>query len=241
MATPIVKRMSTALHTIKASASHQINAVVVSSGLMNKTVKVRVGVQKWNKHIQKVCSQSLVYLILTFNEYNISYGRWERWKYILTLPRPQDFNHTSHLLVHDPASSLRTGDIISISPGWRVSKNVHHVVKHIIAPFGEPIEARPPVPTEEERLEMRIVKRRAKVNRRNEERGFKVDERWKVLDKLRERRVEGKEESAKWGSEIGGLGGRMKFWGMWWVDIYPLSWDGRSANPLLLNEWDEIL
>src|SRR6266536_5879385 len=33
---------------LAASASRQINAVVVSAGLMQKTVKVRVGVQKWN-------------------------------------------------------------------------------------------------------------------------------------------------------------------------------------------------
>jgi hypothetical protein len=39
---------------VAASASRQINAVVVSAGLMQKTVKVRVGVQKWNNHIRKV-------------------------------------------------------------------------------------------------------------------------------------------------------------------------------------------
>jgi hypothetical protein len=39
---------------VAASASRQINAVVVSAGLMEKTVKVRVGVQKWNNHIRKV-------------------------------------------------------------------------------------------------------------------------------------------------------------------------------------------
>ncbi|KAH8661630.1 hypothetical protein BGZ60DRAFT_455675 [Tricladium varicosporioides] len=122
--------MSHQVQKLAASASRQINAVVVSSGLMNKTVKVRIGVQKWNKHIQK------------------------------------DFNHTSHLLVHDPASSLRTGDIISISPGWRTSKNVHHVVREIIAPFGEPIEGRPPVPSEEERMAVREAKKAAKQERR---------------------------------------------------------------------------
>ncbi|CAG8954875.1 hypothetical protein HYFRA_00008562 [Hymenoscyphus fraxineus] len=129
-----------ALIATRASAQRQMNAVVVSSGLMDKTVKVRIGVQKWNKHIQK------------------------------------DFNHTQHLLVHDPASSLRTGDIISISSGWRVSKNVHHVVRSIIAPFGEPIEGRPPVPTEEERIAERARKKEEKEERRRVRNGGKVKE-----------------------------------------------------------------
>ncbi|RDL31845.1 uncharacterized protein BP5553_09247 [Venustampulla echinocandica] len=122
--------MSKQVQKLAASAQRQINAVVVSSGLMNKTVRARIGVQKWNNHIRK------------------------------------DFNHKQHVLVHDPASSLRTGDIISISPGWRVSKRVHHVVRNIIAPFGEPIEARPPVPSEEERMAERERKRAAKEERR---------------------------------------------------------------------------
>lgn len=39
-----------------AASKTNVNAVVVSSGLMEKTVKVRIGVQKWNNHIRKVCS-----------------------------------------------------------------------------------------------------------------------------------------------------------------------------------------
>jgi hypothetical protein len=42
------------IQKIAASVTRQTNAVVVSAGLMEKTVKVRVGVQKWNKHIGKV-------------------------------------------------------------------------------------------------------------------------------------------------------------------------------------------
>jgi hypothetical protein len=84
----------------------------------------------------------------------------------LTLDLSQDYNRTEHLMVHDPASSLRTGDIISISSGWRVSKNVHHVVRSILAPFGEPIEARPPVPTEEERMAQRVARHNAKKARK---------------------------------------------------------------------------
>lgn len=36
----------------------------------------------------------------------------------------------------------------------------------IIAPFGEPIEARPPVPTEEERLAEKAARKRIKDERR---------------------------------------------------------------------------
>jgi len=43
-----------AVHKVAASAARQINAVVVSAGLMAKTVKVRVGAQKWDGHIRKV-------------------------------------------------------------------------------------------------------------------------------------------------------------------------------------------
>ena len=78
----------------------------------------------------------------------------------------QYFSRHESLLVHDPRSSLRAGDIIEISPGWRVSKDVRHVVNKIIAPFGEPIEARPPIPTVEERIEERLRKKAEKDARR---------------------------------------------------------------------------
>jgi small subunit ribosomal protein S17 len=68
--------------------------------------------------------------------------------------------------VHDPRSSLRLGDVIAIEPGWRVSKHVRHVVSRIIAPFGDPIEARPPVPSLEERVEERERRRAEKEARR---------------------------------------------------------------------------
>jgi small subunit ribosomal protein S17 len=69
-------------------------------------------------------------------------------------------------MVHDPNSSLRAGDIVAISPGWRTSKHTRHVVKHIIAPFSTPLEERPPVPTETERVAVREAKRVAKAERR---------------------------------------------------------------------------
>lgn len=43
---------------------------------------------------------------------------------------------------------------------------MHHVVSSIIAPFGSPIAARPPVPTLEERLQTRIERQRLKDLRR---------------------------------------------------------------------------
>jgi small subunit ribosomal protein S17 len=43
-------------------------------------------------------------------------------------------------------------------------------VNSILAPFGEPIDARPPVPTLEERLQEREAKRRLKEQRRREKR-----------------------------------------------------------------------
>jgi ribosomal protein S17 len=37
-----------------APIARSINAVVVSAGLMQKTVKVRIGTKKWHSHIGKV-------------------------------------------------------------------------------------------------------------------------------------------------------------------------------------------
>lgn len=53
--------------------------------------------------------------------------------------------------MHDPNNSLRTGDVVEILSGWRTSKSKRFIVNRIIAPFGPPIDARPPVPTAEER------------------------------------------------------------------------------------------
>lgn len=41
-------------HIADLKPGRDITAVVVSAGLMQKTVKVRVGTQKWNSHIRKV-------------------------------------------------------------------------------------------------------------------------------------------------------------------------------------------
>ncbi|KAM3072040.1 hypothetical protein ACMFMG_008502 [Clarireedia jacksonii] len=160
--------------------SRQINAVVVSSGLMQKTVKVRVGQQKWNNHIRK------------------------------------KFNLKKHLLVHDPRSSLRTGDIISITPGTRYSKSVSHVVTSIIAPFGSPIEERPAIPTAEERAKERAIRQGKWA-----EWGFEEDPRgvegsewfvegWKEAEKKRKEAKEAKWEANKARKEKLGANGEGK-------------------------------
>ncbi|EON67917.1 hypothetical protein W97_07414 [Coniosporium apollinis CBS 100218] len=103
--------------------SRTLNGVVVSAGKMQKTVKVRIAAQEWNKHIRK------------------------------HLPAPYT------VLVSDPSSSVREGDIIALASGWRASKTVRHVVTSIIAPFGPPLSARPALPTEAERMAARTAKR----------------------------------------------------------------------------------
>ncbi|KAK4140094.1 uncharacterized protein C8A04DRAFT_40183 [Dichotomopilus funicola] len=70
-------------------------------------------------------------------------------------------------LVHDPNNSLRLGDIVAITPGWRTSQSKRHVIKHIIAPgSGVPIEDRPEIPTELERTAKRETERALKDTRR---------------------------------------------------------------------------
>lgn len=91
-----------------------LTGVVVSAGKMDRTVKVRVGAQKWNKQVQK------------------------------------HFTKPNNFLVHDPNNSIRTGDIVSITGGWKTSRSKRHVVQSIIRPAGVPIEERPPLPSQEE-------------------------------------------------------------------------------------------
>lgn len=68
--------------------------------------------------------------------------------------------------MHDPNTSLRTGDVVSIRPGWPTSQHKRHVVNKIIAPFGVPIDQRPPVPDIEELIVLREAKKAAKDERR---------------------------------------------------------------------------
>ena len=110
---------------------HELHGVVVSARLMQKTVKVRIGSQKWNTIVNKT------------------------------------FSNPKEVLVHDANSSLRKGDVVSIAPGWRTSQGKRHYVKQIIAPYGEPIESRPPVLPLSELIERYETKRAAKAERKN--------------------------------------------------------------------------
>jgi small subunit ribosomal protein S17 len=117
-----------AASTASTTPPRLLNAIVVSAGLMQKTVKARVATVKFDRHIRKVSAP------------------------LACQPADgQNYKRTKHVLVHDERTSLRTGDVIAIAPGWRVSRHKRHVVDHIVAPFGEPVEARPAVETLVER------------------------------------------------------------------------------------------
>lgn len=76
----------------------------------------------------------------------------------------------THFLVADPRNSLREGDVIEFASGFPKSRTVHHVVERIVAPFGTPIDQRPPVMSREERDTAREEKRAAKWERREQRR-----------------------------------------------------------------------
>lgn len=78
----------------------------------------------------------------------------------------QYFKKPEKHLVHDPNNSLRTGDVVEILSGWRTSKSKRFIVNRIIAPFGPPIDARPPVPTAEERETELALRTKAKKERK---------------------------------------------------------------------------
>ena len=46
--------MQNAVQNTLQTSGRAINAVVTSAGLMQKTVKVRIGTKKWNKKVRKV-------------------------------------------------------------------------------------------------------------------------------------------------------------------------------------------
>ncbi|KZF21874.1 nucleic acid-binding protein [Xylona heveae TC161] len=80
------------------------------------------------------------------------------------------FSKPTHYLVRDPNNSTREGDIVRIAAGFRVSKQVRHVVTAIIAPFGDTLRSRPHVPSEAKRQRQLEAKRHAKLARRAERR-----------------------------------------------------------------------
>ncbi|KAI0467248.1 hypothetical protein F4859DRAFT_518199 [Xylaria cf. heliscus] len=128
-------------------AAKEMHGIVVSAGLMDKTVKVRLGGQRWEQRVHK-------------------------W-----------FKEPRYKLVHDPRNSLRQGDVVAITPSWRESQHVRHVVKHIIAPYGGVgIDERPPIPTIEERAAELNAKRQKKAEARALRR--RVDEAVQAAERL---------------------------------------------------------
>ncbi|EUC42560.1 hypothetical protein COCMIDRAFT_7890 [Bipolaris oryzae ATCC 44560] len=77
---------------------------------------------------------------------------WNK-KFRKHFPAPRNY------LVRDPNNSLVEGDVVRIASGHRTSTAIHHVVTSIVAPFGEPVENRPPVLTEAQLDEQRIKDR----------------------------------------------------------------------------------
>lgn len=114
----------------RVNAAKEMHGIVVSAGLMDKTVKVRLGGQRYEPRVHK-------------------------W-----------FKEPRYKLVHDPANSLRQGDVVAISTSWRESQHVRHVVKHIIAPYGPGIDERPPIPTMQERAALRQTRLILEAQRR---------------------------------------------------------------------------
>ncbi|KAI0138877.1 hypothetical protein GGR57DRAFT_46681 [Xylariaceae sp. FL1272] len=128
--TQIAAGMNLGPQELSQLAGKELHGIVVSAGLMDKTVKVKLGGQRYEPRVQK-------------------------W-----------FKAPHYKLVHDPRNSLRKGDVVAIQSSWRESQHVRHVVKHIIAPYGAPIDQRPPVPTLEERVAELTAKRQQKDERR---------------------------------------------------------------------------
>ncbi|MCJ1351694.1 MAG: hypothetical protein MMC33_001678 [Icmadophila ericetorum] len=80
----------------------------------------------------------------------------------------QHFKRYDSHIVADPTSSLRTGDIVRIIPGYHSSKTIKHVVAEIVAPWGEPIDERPRLLPVAEILKAREEKKAEQRSRRIE-------------------------------------------------------------------------
>jgi small subunit ribosomal protein S17 len=79
-------------------------------------------------------------------------------------PAPKNY------LVRDQNESLVSGDVVRITSGFRTSKLISHAVTAIIAPFGDPVEQRPPVLTTEQ-LEKQKVQEKLLKDVRASQRG----------------------------------------------------------------------
>lgn len=86
---------------------------------------------------------------------------------------------------------------MSISSGWRTSKTKRHVVNRIIAPWGPPIDERPPVPTPAER-EAAHAADRAKKNARKQ-----LRLRAEAMERAVAKAQRATEEISRLGGEIG--------------------------------------
>jgi small subunit ribosomal protein S17 len=73
-------------------------------------------------------------------------------------------------------------------PGWPTSQHKRHVVKKIIAPYGVPIQDRPPVPILEELIAQREAKKEAKDERRAARKHQEEQKRKEEAQKLHERK-----------------------------------------------------
>ena len=80
----------------------------------------------------------------------------------------QHFQTHQSYLVSDRTSSTRTGDVVRIAEAGKVSKHIRHRVTEILAPWGPPINQRPPVLSEEEVIAMKVARRRRKEERKQE-------------------------------------------------------------------------
>ncbi|EOA85096.1 hypothetical protein ACJQWK_07079 [Exserohilum turcicum] len=93
----------------------------------------------------------------------VAHQEWNK-KFRKHFPAPKTY------LVRDPNNSLVEGDIVRITSGHRTSTAIRHVVTAIVAPFGEPVENRPPVLSQAQLDEQRIKDRLLK-DVRSAERG----------------------------------------------------------------------
>ncbi|KAF2155071.1 hypothetical protein K461DRAFT_291961 [Myriangium duriaei CBS 260.36] len=98
------------------------------------------------------------------------------------------YRSSQHMLVHDPANSLREGDMIHVRRLDSIrTHQVHHVVDEVLVPYGTDIADRPPVPSEEELRKVHEAATGEKVERRA----------------LRQKAATGDEEAAKKVGELG--------------------------------------
>jgi small subunit ribosomal protein S17 len=91
---------------------------------------------------------------------------WNK-KFRKHFPAPRNY------IVSDQNDSLVPGDVVRITSGFRTSKSISHAVTSIIAPFGEPVEDRPPVLTTEQ-LEAQKVEERLLKDVRSAQKGRQV-------------------------------------------------------------------